>query len=98
MNFKPMPISAEKLLSVVRNYWRSDHEFDGKLERSPETERFQDLWEQELKKLDQWRALRRERAPLRAHQRSRAADGWGVSRLTLSVETAVRLGPPALVG
>ena len=53
-----MPISAEKLLSVVRNYWRSDHEFDGKLEKSPELERFQDLWEQELKKVDQWHMLR----------------------------------------
>lgn len=54
-----MPLSAEDLLSVVRNYWRADREFDGKLENSPETERFQDLWEQELKKLDQWRALGR---------------------------------------
>src|SRR4051812_19941963 len=55
-----MPISAEELLSVVREYWRSDHEFDGKLEKSPELERFQDLWEQELEKLDQWRVLMRE--------------------------------------
>jgi hypothetical protein len=26
------------------------------------------------------------------------ADGWGALRLTRAVETAVRLGPPALVG
>jgi hypothetical protein len=52
-----MPISAEELLSVARNYWRSDHEFDDKPENSPETERFHDAWEQALKKLDQWRAL-----------------------------------------
>jgi hypothetical protein len=55
-----MPISAEELLAVVRNYWRSDHEFDGKLEDSPETERFHAVWEQEFKKLDQWRVLMRE--------------------------------------
>jgi hypothetical protein len=55
-----MPISAEELLSVAQNYWRSDHEFDGKLENSPETERFHDAWEQALKKLDPWRELMRE--------------------------------------
>jgi hypothetical protein len=55
-----MPISAEELLSVVRQYWRSDHEFDGKLESSPELKRFQALWKQELGKLDQWRVLMRE--------------------------------------
>lgn len=55
-----MPISVEELLSAVRKYWRSDHEFDGKLERSPELERFQALWKQELKKLAQWRVLMRE--------------------------------------
>jgi hypothetical protein len=52
-----MPISAEELLSVARNYWRSDHEFDDKLENSPETERFHDAWERALETLDQWRAL-----------------------------------------
>lgn len=52
-----MPISAEELLSVVRKYWRSDHEFDDKRENSPEWMRFQDLWEQELKSHDQWCAL-----------------------------------------
>jgi len=52
-----MPISAEYLLAVVRSYWRSDHEFDGKLERSPETERFQGLWEEKLEKMDEWHVL-----------------------------------------
>ena len=52
-----MPVSAEDLLSVVRKYWRSDREFDDKLEDSPETERFHAAWKQEFKKLDQWRAL-----------------------------------------
>ncbi|OJT25716.1 hypothetical protein BO221_07615 [Archangium sp. Cb G35] len=52
-----MSISAEYLLSVARNYWRSDHEFDGKLERSPELERFQGLWEEKLEKIDEWWVL-----------------------------------------
>ncbi|HEX5752462.1 MAG TPA: hypothetical protein VFZ09_40025 [Archangium sp.] len=52
-----MPLSAESLLSVVRNYWRSDHEFDGRLERSPETERFQDLWEERLERMGEWHML-----------------------------------------
>jgi hypothetical protein len=52
-----MSTSAEYLLSVVRNYWRSDREFDGKLERSPERERFQALWRQKLKKIDEWWVL-----------------------------------------
>jgi hypothetical protein len=52
-----MSISAEYLLSVVRQYWRSDHEFDGKLERSPELKRFQALWEEKLKKMDDWYVL-----------------------------------------
>lgn len=52
-----MPISAEHLLSVARNYWRADHEFEGTLERSPELERFQDLWEQKLEKIDEWWVL-----------------------------------------
>jgi hypothetical protein len=55
-----MPISAEELLSVVRRYWRSDREFDGKLERSPELKRFHAVWKQELQKLDQWRVLMRD--------------------------------------
>ncbi|MFY0527102.1 hypothetical protein ACN28I_29490 [Archangium gephyra] len=52
-----MPTSAQYLLSVARNYWRSDHEFDGKLERSPELERFQALWEEKLQGMDEWRGL-----------------------------------------
>lgn len=52
-----MPISAEHLLSIARNYWRSDHAFDGRLERSPELERLQDLWEQKLEKIDEWWVL-----------------------------------------
>jgi hypothetical protein len=52
-----MSISAEHLLSVVQNYWRSDHEFHGTLERSPELKRFQALWKQKLEKIDEWWVL-----------------------------------------
>lgn len=52
-----MSIPAEHLLSVVQQYWRSDHEFDGKRERSPELKRFQALWKQKLKELDKWHVL-----------------------------------------
>ncbi|WP_375767422.1 hypothetical protein NR798_37955 [Archangium gephyra] len=55
-----MPISADDLLSVVRNYWRSDHAFDDKAENSPETKRLQREWAQALEKMDQWRVLLRE--------------------------------------
>ncbi|WP_158502008.1 hypothetical protein [Vitiosangium sp. GDMCC 1.1324] len=48
------------MLSVARNYWRPDKDFDFRPENSPESERFLDLWEQEFKKMDQWRAFLRE--------------------------------------
>jgi hypothetical protein len=77
-----MSISAEELISVVRNYWRSDHEFDGKLERSPELKRFQAVWKQELKKMDQWRVLMRE---LRA-----AFPQFNVGHATATVDACFR--------
>ncbi|KFA89600.1 hypothetical protein [Archangium violaceum] len=49
-----MPISAEELLSIVQQHWRSDHEFDDKLERSPELKRFHAVWKQALKRHEQW--------------------------------------------
>lgn len=52
-----MPISAEELLSIVQQHWRSDHEFDDKLERSPELKRFHAVWKQALKNHEQWGAL-----------------------------------------
>jgi hypothetical protein len=55
-----MPLSVEDLLSVARNYWRPDKDFNFRTENSPEAERFLDLWEQELKKMDQWRAFLRD--------------------------------------
>ena len=38
-----MPLSAEELLSIARNYWRPDKDFDFRPENSPEAERFQAL-------------------------------------------------------
>jgi hypothetical protein len=55
-----MPLSAEHLISIARNYWRPDKDFDYRPENSPEAERFLDLWEQELKKMDRWRAFLRD--------------------------------------
>jgi hypothetical protein len=54
-----MLLSAEALLSIARNYWRPDKEFDFRLENSPEAERFLQRWEQELEKMDEWRAFLR---------------------------------------
>ncbi|WNG50588.1 hypothetical protein F0U60_45540 [Archangium minus] len=55
-----MPFSAAELLSIARNYWRPDRDFDFRPENSPEAERFLELWEKELAKMDQWRAFLRE--------------------------------------
>ncbi|HYO74636.1 MAG TPA: hypothetical protein VEU33_52045 [Archangium sp.] len=55
-----MPLSAEDLLAVVRNYFRSDKDFNHRLESSPEYDRFSERWEQALEKMDQWRALLRD--------------------------------------
>jgi len=52
--------SVEDLLSIARNYWRPDKDFNFRPENSPEAEKFLDLWEQELKKMDQWRAFLRD--------------------------------------
>jgi hypothetical protein len=54
-----MSLSPEQLLAVARSYWRSDKNYDLRLESSPEAERFQRLWAQELTKMDQWRAFLR---------------------------------------
>ncbi len=51
------PPSADQLLAIARNYWRSDKDYDSRLENPPEYDRLCALWEQELKKLDQWWAF-----------------------------------------
>ena len=55
-----MPLSAKDLLSIARDYWRPDKHFSFRPENSPEAEKFLDLWERELKKMDQWRAFLRD--------------------------------------
>jgi hypothetical protein len=52
-----MSLSAKALLSLVRNYYRPDKDFDLRPENSPEAERFLTLWVQERKKMDQWEAF-----------------------------------------
>jgi hypothetical protein len=49
--------SAEQLLSIARNYWRSDKEYDNSSESPPEHIRLCELWEEELKKQDRWWAF-----------------------------------------
>ncbi|WP_375767869.1 hypothetical protein NR798_40310 [Archangium gephyra] len=55
-----MPLSAEELLSIVRNYFRPDKDFNYRPESSPEHERFSEQWERALERMDQWRAFLRE--------------------------------------
>jgi hypothetical protein len=52
-----MPLSAEQLLAIARNYFRSDKEYENKPVSSPEHLRLCELWEQKLKKLAQWWAF-----------------------------------------
>lgn len=48
-----MSLPRDQLLAIAEEYWRADKSYDG----SPEHRRLTDLWDQELKKLDQWWAL-----------------------------------------
>lgn len=52
-----MDLSAKHLQSIARNYWPSDGDWWMHPENSPELKRFQDLWEKEMEKMDQWRAF-----------------------------------------
>jgi hypothetical protein len=49
-----MALTAEQLLSIVRNYWPSDLESYLKPEGSPEVARLHELWGKELKKMGRW--------------------------------------------
>lgn len=48
-----MPLSSEQLVAIARKYWRADKAYDG----SPEHKRLTDLWDEALKKQDQWWSL-----------------------------------------
>jgi hypothetical protein len=52
-----MSLSAEQLSSIARNYWCSTSDHDFKTENSPEYERLCALWEQQLKKIEEWSAF-----------------------------------------
>lgn len=52
-----MPPSTADLLSIARNYWSSSEEYYLKGEASPENQRLDALWQEELKRMDRWRAL-----------------------------------------
>jgi len=57
LNSSPVPLTAESLVVLVRNYYRADRDFDIRRENSPEGERFLTRWEQEIEKMDQWDAF-----------------------------------------
>jgi len=57
LNSSPVPLTAESLITLVRNYYRADRDFDLGLENSPEGDRFLDRWDQEIEKMDQWDAF-----------------------------------------
>jgi hypothetical protein len=55
-----MPLSTEQLISIAREYWRPDKDYRLRQERSPEDNRLDARWEQELKRIDRWHAFLRE--------------------------------------
>jgi hypothetical protein len=52
--------STEHLLSIARDYWRPDKDYQLRQEKSPEDQKREARWNQELKKIDQWHAFLRE--------------------------------------
>lgn len=53
----PMDLSAEQLLSIAKNYWRSDRYQHITQAMPPEAYRLEERWEEELQKVDQWHAF-----------------------------------------
>ena len=49
--------SPEQLLAIARKYWRADKIYHFRTDSSPENTRLCDLWDEKLKKLDQWWAF-----------------------------------------
>ena len=54
-----MALSTEQLLSIAREYWPANKNLHSRLEDSPEVQRFQSRWREELERMDQWRAFLR---------------------------------------
>jgi hypothetical protein len=46
--------STEQLVAIARTYFRPDKDYDFTFENSPEADRFQARWAQEIKKMDRW--------------------------------------------
>ncbi|RYZ40863.1 MAG: hypothetical protein EOO71_14345 [Myxococcaceae bacterium] len=50
-------LSGEQLLEVAGRYWRTDEAYYLRQELSPEAERLEALWDQELLKMGRWHAF-----------------------------------------
>jgi hypothetical protein len=80
-----MKLSVEQLLAIARNYWPSeDPDVSCGLERTPEHERFDELWKRELRRIGQWRAFL---ASFRAE-----LPGFTLSDITAPVDACFRCG------
>jgi hypothetical protein len=49
-----MTLSKEQLLSIAKDYWRADKEYDSRSESPPEHLRLGELWEQKLAGIERW--------------------------------------------
>jgi hypothetical protein len=82
-----MKLSAEQLLDIARNYWPGDMESYlgiGLGKRCPEVDRFHELWQRELEKIDRWwDFLESFRAEL---------PGFTLSDITAPVDACFRCG------
>jgi hypothetical protein len=52
-----MSPTTEQLLVIARGYWRADKAYHSRTDSSPEHQRLEALWEEELKHLDRWWAF-----------------------------------------
>jgi hypothetical protein len=80
-----MKLSAEQLLAIVRGYWPSeDLDVYCGFKRTPELERFDELWKREVENLDRWRTFL---ASFRAE-----LPGFTLSDITAPVDASFRCG------
>lgn len=64
-----MPYTQEQLISIAQPYWRNDRDYENTGKRSPEQQRLDERWAEELKRADWWHAFSarlRERFPDRS--------------------------------
>lgn len=52
-----MTLSLEQLISVARDYWRPDKDYQLRQEKSPEDVRREARWARALEKIEQWHAF-----------------------------------------